>query len=68
MKIMRKLLAFVLLLLLASEASACNEKGHYVVCRLAWLQMTEAQRDKLTSILQKHPHYDEYLTKNSRCR
>ena len=25
----------------ASPAFSWNEKGHYVVCRLAWLQMTD---------------------------
>jgi hypothetical protein len=47
----------------ASPAQAWNEKGHYVVCRLAWLQMNEQQRAAVTEILKKHPHYDEYLIK-----
>jgi hypothetical protein len=63
---MRKLLAAVLaLLVFGGSTHAWNEKGQYVVCRLAWLQMTEQQRAALTAILNKHPHYDAYLTKSN---
>jgi S1/P1 Nuclease len=51
------------LLAFTRPALAWNEHGHYVVCRLAWLQMTDAQRSAVTEILKKHPHYDAYLTK-----
>jgi hypothetical protein len=61
---MRKFLAAVAFsLAFASPAAAWSEKGHYVDCRLAWLQMTEPQRAAMTAILKKHPHYDAYLTK-----
>jgi hypothetical protein len=60
---MNKILAFVLVILLATPAFAWNEKGHLVVCRLAWRQLTDEQRAQVTAILKKHPHYEEYLTK-----
>jgi hypothetical protein len=60
---MRKVLAVAFLMLTSSPAYCWNEHGHYVVCRLAWLQMTEQQRTAVTAILKKHPHYDAYLTK-----
>ena len=42
---MRRLLAALLVqFLFSGPAFAWNEKGHYVVCRLAWLQMTDQQR------------------------
>ena len=42
---MRKLLAIALLMLMASPAFAWNEKGHLVVCRLAWRQLTDQQEN-----------------------
>ena len=29
--------------------------------RLAWRQLTEKQRDQVSAILKKHPHYEEFL-------
>jgi hypothetical protein len=62
---MRKIraLAAIILFVFAGQANAWNEKGHLVVCRLARLQMTDAQRAQVTAILKKLPHYDAYLTK-----
>ncbi|HEV8061372.1 MAG TPA: S1/P1 nuclease [Gemmataceae bacterium] len=60
---MKRLLATALLLLRTSQAFAWNEKGHLVICRLAWRQLTDEQRAQVTAILKKHPHYEEYLTK-----
>jgi S1/P1 Nuclease len=31
------------------------------VARLAWNKLTPEQRDKVTAILKKHPHYEEFL-------
>jgi hypothetical protein len=61
---MRKLLAVAFLLALTCPAFAGNEKGRYVICRLAWLQMTDEPRVAVTTILKKHPHHDAYLTKS----
>src|ERR1700722_20366274 len=60
---MRKIFAVLAILFLAGPANAWNFKGHYVVCRLAWLQMNDAQREAVTAILKKHPPYSEYLVK-----
>ena len=38
---MKRLLALTLSLAAASPAYSLNFKGHYVVCRLAWLQTNE---------------------------
>jgi hypothetical protein len=60
---MRKLLAFVVVLLAASTpAFAWNQKGHLVTGRLAWRQLTEGQRARVVAVLKRHPHHEEYLT------
>jgi hypothetical protein len=48
--------ACLLLLIAVSPGLAWSEKGHLVVCCLAWLQMDDATRAKVTAILEKHPH------------
>jgi hypothetical protein len=58
---MHKLLIWALLLILPTPALAWNEKGHMVTARLAWRQLTEAQRAQVLAILRKHPHYQECL-------
>src|SRR5262249_14821393 len=58
---MNKLLACVLLLVGSTPALAWNEKGHLVIARLAWRQLTEDQRARVVAVLKKHPHYEEYL-------
>ena len=58
---MKRLFTFVLLLALSAPAFGWNEKGHLVTARLAWQQLTEGQRAKVTAVLKKHPHYEEYL-------
>jgi hypothetical protein len=58
---MRTLAVFTLLVILPTPAFAWNEKGHMVTARLAWRQLTEAQRAQVVAVLKKHPHYQEYL-------
>jgi hypothetical protein len=48
-------------LLLPALASAWNDKGHMVIARLAWKELTAAERTKAIRILGKHPHYQEFL-------
>lgn len=48
--------------LVASTASAFNELGHYVVGKVTFDCLTEAQRDGVHNILKSHPHYAEYLS------
>lgn len=45
----------------AGSAAAWNEKGHMVVARVAWKELTEDERNKVIAILEKHPHYEEFL-------
>ena len=58
---MKNILALALLFLVTVPAYAWNEKGHMVVARLAWRQLTEKQPEQVVSIIKKHPHYEEYL-------
>jgi hypothetical protein len=58
---MKKLLASVLVLVLSAPVFGWNEKGHLVTARLAWRQLTEAQRTRISTLLKKHPHYEEFL-------
>jgi hypothetical protein len=58
---MRKTLAVLLLLALPLPAFAWNAKGHMVVARLAWRQLTDGQRLQVSALLKKHPHYAVYL-------
>jgi hypothetical protein len=58
---MKNLLACFCLFGLATPTWAWNEKGHLVTARLAWRQLTDAQRAQISSLLKKHPHYEEFL-------
>src|SRR5262249_44927339 len=58
---MKKLVACVVVVVLATPAFGWNEKGHRVTARLAWRQLNEEQRGKVLALLKKHPHYEEYL-------
>lgn len=60
--IVRAALLVVLNLSLASHALAWNEKGHMVVGKLAWLELTPEQRATATKLLKAHPHYGEFLS------
>jgi hypothetical protein len=55
---MKKLLAFLVVIVVSPPAFAWNEKGHLVIARLAWRQLTEGQRAKVSAALKKHPHYE----------
>lgn len=54
-------LSLVLLLAGTSMASAWNDKGHMTVARLAWKELTAAERAKIVAFLKSHPHSDEFL-------
>jgi hypothetical protein len=58
----KRLLPIVLLFALTSPLSAWNDKGHMVVARLAWKNLSDAERTKVIDILRRHPHYAEYLS------
>lgn len=53
---------FLLLFCVSTTAHAFNDLGHYLSAKLAYEQLTEAQRDAVHAALQNHPHYHEYLT------
>ena len=42
-------------------AMAWNGKGHMVVARIAWKELKPEERDKVIAILEKHPHFAEFL-------
>jgi hypothetical protein len=57
----RFVFGLVAVFLAASGAQAWNDKGHMVVARLAWNELTADERTKVIAILKKHPHFDEFL-------
>jgi hypothetical protein len=59
---MKRLLAGVLVFVLAAPALGWNDKGHLVSARLAWRRLTDDQRAKVVALLKQHPHYEEFLT------
>jgi S1/P1 Nuclease len=46
---------------LAPAAQAWNNKGHMVVARIAWKELSPAERTKIVEILGPHPHAAEFL-------
>lgn len=57
----RFLLTALALVATLPAARAWNDKGHMVVARIAWQELTPAERAKVVEILKAHPHYDEFL-------
>ena len=43
------------------ECRAWNDLGHWIITRIAYDQLTDAERLKIHAILRQHPHYDRYL-------
>ena len=56
-----KSVALIGALIMSGPVWAWNDKGHMVVGRLAWNQLTKQQRAKVVAVLRKHPHYEEFL-------
>jgi len=59
---MTRCLTLAAVFLIATSASAWNDKGHMVVARLAWKELTAEERAKVIDLLKSHPHYQEFLT------
>lgn len=59
---MIRCLTLTAVVLLANSAAAWNDKGHMVVARLAWKELTAEERAKVVELLKPHPHYQEFLT------
>ena len=55
------LLSLVVLLVVDSALWAWNDKGHMVVARLAWKELTPEERARVYAILKRHPHYESFL-------
>jgi hypothetical protein len=47
--------------LLPNSAAAWHKHGHMAVARVAWKQLDDKQKVKLSIILKAHPHYDLFL-------
>ena len=62
-----KFLAAVLAILVAVgpaiPASAWNDRGHMLVARIAYQQLSPAERAKVIAVLREHPHYRDYMAK-----
>jgi hypothetical protein len=63
---MKQTLGVLCLLVASTPALAWNGTGHMVVARLAWRQLTEEQQTKVIAILNKHPHWTDYLAAGHR--
>jgi hypothetical protein len=49
------LVAATVLFVLSSEALAWSDAGHKIISSVAFLRLTEAERDKVSEILREHP-------------
>ena len=54
---MRFAISVLLFFTLTLPAAAWNDKGHMIIARLAWNQLSEAERAKAISILKRHPDF-----------
>lgn len=53
-----------LLIVLSEPAWAWNDAGHMVVARIAWLRLTESQRQAVFARMKSHPHFETSLISN----
>jgi hypothetical protein len=53
----RVVIAITVLFLLSSPALAWFDAGHKIIASIAFLRLTEAERDKVSEILRKHPRF-----------
>src|SRR5262245_33190194 len=51
-----------MIVVLSPAAQCWNEQWHFLVARLAWLELAPEMRAKVSEVLRAHPHYEEYLT------
>ncbi len=56
--------AMVAISLAASPSWAWNDAGHMVVARIAWLRLTEPQRQAVFARMKAHPHFETSLIAN----
>lgn len=55
------LLSLLIVLACLGSVNAWNDKGHMVIARLAWKELTPDERTRVYRILQRHPHFQEFL-------
>jgi hypothetical protein len=48
----------------AADAFAWNSPGHMTVAMIAYRRLSDRQKQQVAEVLQKHPHYEKYLTEN----
>ncbi|MFM9960555.1 MAG: S1/P1 nuclease [Planctomycetaceae bacterium] len=53
-----------LLIALSGPARAWNDAGHMVVARIAWLRLTQPEREAVFTRLKAHPHFETALIAN----
>lgn len=57
---MKFVLSVLLVLCTWNTCLAWNDKGHLVIARLAWKELTPVEREKIVKILMRHPHYEVF--------
>jgi hypothetical protein len=59
---MTRLIAFVVLLLLAAPVLAWNSQGHQIVALIAYDQLQPQTRAKVLDLIRKHPRFEQHFT------
>jgi hypothetical protein len=59
--LLRIALTFLGFLFFLPSTMAWNDKGHMVIARLAWKQLSPVEQSRIVSILKRHPHYQSFL-------
>src|SRR5438105_9243944 len=47
-----------------ARAVAWNSVGHMAVAKTAYEQLTDAEKQRIATLLKSHPHYDRFLSTN----
>jgi hypothetical protein len=63
-KLIRWPAVVVVIAAMSASAFAWNDTGHMTVAEIAWRQLSDAQRQRVSDILKAHPHYELYLKGN----
>jgi hypothetical protein len=53
-----------LLIVPSRRAHAWNDTGHMTVAEIAWRQLNDAERQRVSALLRAHPHYQLFLLGN----
>ena len=52
---------FVVACLAAGPASAWNQHGHYAVAQVAWCNLDQDVRDRVSALLRLNPNYNDWI-------